>query len=91
MILVLTGLFSSSVHLHSDSYDISSDQQTIFQDHNFCPICASQFTYEVNHNADYSIGLHYSLFQIDIPSFILPDPLISIQNYRAPPLASLIA
>lgn len=91
-VLILSGLFSSSVHLHDDLYEFSnSDQQIIVQDHNFCTICASQFKYEVSDEA-VSVGILYeSFYHFSIPTLVIYDPLISIQNYRAPPSSNIIA
>lgn len=90
-VLILSGLFSSSVHLHDDLYEFSnSDQQIIVQEHNFCTICASQFKYEVN-DETVSVGIFLEgFYYFTIPTLVVFDPLISIQNYRAPPVSKII-
>lgn len=84
--LILSGLFSSAVHLHTDQYDATNaDQQKISQDHNFCPICASQFRYEADENPGNEDLLHESFYHFSVPSFVFSDPLISVPDSRAPP------
>ncbi|PWN07214.1 hypothetical protein DDZ15_05290 [Rhodohalobacter mucosus] len=89
VLLFITGVLSASFHLHVDEgHAADSEPPHYVQDHNFCSLCASQFTYSKDHDLESETVFEPGEFVPDLQPAIFAPPLVLLQNYRAPPFLS---
>lgn len=87
VLLFVTGVLSASFHLHvGEAHTEDAEPPHYVQDHNFCSLCASQFTYSKDQNTDTETDFEPGDFIPEFRPVILSSPLVLLQNYRAPPL-----